>query len=67
MLRHGKKITFEFPTVKGAARAACSDVEHNEAAPFSIEGDGVLVWQNDGPFTGSYDKLRELAEVADED
>ncbi len=67
MTRFGQHHQFTHATVKDAARDACADVETNEAAPVSIEEDGVVVWRNGGPFNGSYDRLRELAGIADDD
>lgn len=66
MSRYGGKVEFMHGSVKSAAVDACSDVETNEAAPVRIEVDGETVWANTGPFDGSYDKLRELAELPPE-
>ena len=63
MTQFGKMIVFMHGSVKSAASAACADVKTNEAAPVSIEENGVLIWKNTGPFDDSYDKLRELAEL----
>ena len=48
-------------SVRSAARDACRRVAFNMAAPVRIEIDGKIVWENTGPFDGSYEKLRELA------
>ena len=66
MSTYGRKVEFMHSSVMSAARDACADVETNEAAPVRIEVDGSVVWKNTGPFDGSYDKLRELAELPPE-
>lgn len=67
MIRYGKKLEFTHETLRDAARDACTDVETNEASPVSIEENGVVVWENGGPFDGSYDRLRDLAELSDDE
>lgn len=59
--RYGQHNQFTYATVAAAASAACTGVETNEAAPVSIQENGVVIWKNTGPFDGSYDKLYELS------
>jgi hypothetical protein len=61
--KFGSKIKLMYGSVKSAARDACTFVETNEAAPVRIENVEDLVWENNGPFGDSYDKLRELADL----
>ena len=61
MLRYGRQVEFMHNSVSDAARDACADLETNEASPSMIEVDGQCVWECKGPFSDSYDKLRELA------
>jgi hypothetical protein len=66
MVRLGSKVEFMHDTVKSAARAAVTNVEMNEAAPEQIQVGGDIVWKINWRVKDGYDKLRELAELPQE-
>lgn len=65
-LRFGMPYEWGHNSVEDAAFNACCDVESNEASPCKIFENGKLIWENTGPFDGSYAKLRELANWEDD-
>ena len=59
--RFGVRQIWEFTTIQEAAKEADLKIEENTSCPVKIIADGKEIWRNEGPFSGSYDSLREMA------
>lgn len=59
--RFGRMVEHFYDSIEDAALSAVEDVGSNESCPMEIIDGETVVWETDGIFGDSMDKLRELA------